>query len=94
MEEIIKEQIVEKIVNKYNFNNRYKDDIIQDLYLLILEVDPDKVEKLKEKNQWLKYVSGLCYRALSNTGKISKKYNFLKKECLTDILEKNESQDF
>lgn len=74
------EKIVDKIVNKHYYSSSYKEDIKQELYLEIALVGEEKLKKLQAKNQLLPYISGLCYRALSSTGRIGSFYKNLNKE--------------
>lgn len=79
---------IKKIVYKL-CSEKYRDDFEQEIYIIIMEIDKDKIKLLKEKNEFLPYVYGI----IQNQWK-SKNSNFYKKykkydEKRTDIEDRN-----
>lgn len=68
VEEIAKEKLVEKIVYKLlnNSKNRFDtpDDLIQDIYLLLLQKDTDFLTSLKERKELGYYILGVAKNQL------------------------------
>lgn len=73
-EAIIESKIVEKMVNKVERNSSYVDDVINDIYIVLLEMDPDTLIKLYKKNEINYYISRIITNQLSKTGQLNKKY--------------------
>lgn len=54
IDHIIKNKIIENLVDAYNVPSTYKDDLIQEIYLIILQYDSNTLKQLYDKKQ-LKY---------------------------------------
>ena len=78
-EAIIASKIVEKMVNKVERNSSYVDDVINDIYIVLLEMNPDTLIELYNKNEINYYISRIVTNQLSKNGQLNKKYK--KWEC-------------
>lgn len=68
IEEIYNKHIPEKILSKVNKLNSYEDreDYIQEMYLILLEIPKDKLIKLYEKKELADYFSKICINQMTN----------------------------
>lgn len=73
-EAIITSKIVEKMVKKVERNSSYVDDVINDIYIVLLEMNPDTLIKLYKKNEINYYISRIVTNQLSKNGQLNKKY--------------------
>lgn len=73
-EAIITSKIVEKMVHKVERNSSYVDDVINDIYIVLLEMNPDTLIKLYKKNEINYYISRIVTNQLSRNGQLNKKY--------------------
>lgn len=73
-EAIITSKIVEKMVHKVERNSSYVNDVINDIYIVILEMDPDTLMELYKKNEINYYISRIITNQLSRNGQLNKKY--------------------
>lgn len=73
-EAIITSKIVEKMVHKVERNNSYVNDVINDIYIVILEMDPDTLIELYNKNEINYYISRIVTNQVSKNGQLNKKY--------------------
>lgn len=71
---IITSKIVEKMVHKVERNSSYVDDVINDIYIVILEMDPDTLIELYNKNEINYYISRIVTNQVSKNGQLNKKY--------------------
>lgn len=78
-EAIIASKIVEKMVNKVERNSSYVNDVINDIYIVLIEMDPDTLIELYNKNEINYYISRIVTNQLSKNGQLNKKYK--KWEC-------------
>ena len=78
-EAIISSKIVEKMVHKVERNSSYVNDVINDIYIVLLEMDPDTLIELYNKNEINYYISRIVTNQLSKNGQLNKKYK--KWEC-------------
>ena len=78
-EAIISSKIVEKMVHKVERNVSYVNDVINDIYIVLLEMDPDTLIELYNKNEINYYISRIVTNQLSKNGQLNKKYK--KWEC-------------
>ena len=78
-EAIITSKIVEKMVRKVERNSSYVNDVINDIYIVLLEINPDTLIELYNKNEINYYISRIVTNQLSKNGQLSKKYK--KWEC-------------
>ena len=78
-EAIITSKIVEKMVKKVERNSSYVDDVINDIYIVLLEMNPDTLIELYNKNEINYYISRIVTNQLSKNGQLNKKYK--KWEC-------------
>jgi hypothetical protein len=49
---------IKKIIYKL-CSEKYRDDFEQEIYLIILQLDKNKIKELKEKNEFLPYIYGI-----------------------------------
>lgn len=54
---IIKNRYIEEIVNNIGVQTDLKDDLIQDIYVILLEYDQEKLKELINKNQIKFFIS-------------------------------------
>lgn len=73
-EAIITSKIVEKMVHKVERNVSYVDDVINDIYIILLEMEPDTLMELYKKNEINYYISRIVTNQLSRNGQLNKKY--------------------
>lgn len=73
-DEIIKSKIVEKMVHKVERNSSYVDDVINDIYIVLFEMDPDTLIELYNKNEINYYISRIVTNQVSKCGQLNKKY--------------------
>ena len=73
-EAIITSKIVEKMVHKVERNSSYVDDVINDIYIVLLEMNPDTLIELYNKNEINYYISRIVTNQLSRNGQLNKKY--------------------
>lgn len=73
-EAIIASKIVEKMVHKVERNSSYIDDVINDIYIVLLEMDQDTLIELYKKNEINYYISRIVTNQLSKNGQLNKKY--------------------
>ena len=73
-DEIIKSKIVEKMVHKVERNASYVDDVINDIYIILLEMEPDTLIELYNKNEINYYISRIVTNQVSKNGQLNKKY--------------------
>lgn len=60
IEKIINEQIVETIADNIGVTSNYKDDFIQEMYLILLEYDKKALEDIYNKGDIKYFVSKIC----------------------------------
>lgn len=51
IEKIVNEGIVESIVKNLGVPKRYSDDLVQEIYIILLEYDREKIEQMYINNQ-------------------------------------------
>ena len=51
IEKIVNEGIVESIVKNLGVPKRYSDDLVQEIYIILLEYDREKIEQMYNNNQ-------------------------------------------
>lgn len=75
--ELAKNKVVEKLVNKYNefSNNPYIEDLIQDIYISLMEKENSFIQNLYKKNELEFFIMKMIKNNLySNTSPFYKKY--------------------
>ena len=89
-QEIVKMGIPEKISKKLFSRFRCEEDrmdYVQEMYLIIMEADKDKIKKMIENKEFDNYFAKICLNQITNKkSTFSKKYeyNINKKELQTD----------
>lgn len=73
-EAIIASKIVEKMVHKVERNSSYVNDVINDIYIVLLEINPDTLIEMYQKNEINYYISRIVTNQLSRNGQLNKKY--------------------
>ena len=80
---IHKEHWIENIIKKYNLDGSLKDDFIQEMYLILLEYNEDKIVELYSKNQLKYFLIRICVNNYkSTTSPWYKKYMKYNKELI------------
>ena len=76
IEEIYNEKIIERCLAKYSKRmNGYIEDVVQDIYMMILEMPEDKLLKLYNDNELTYYILTICKNQCVNKySKSNKKY--------------------
>ena len=76
IEEIYNEKIIERCLAKYSKRmNGYNEDVVQDIYMMILEMPEDKLLKLYNDNELTYYILTICRNQCTNIySKSNKKY--------------------
>lgn len=87
LKKVENEKLIDKIMYKFCPKSRDVEDIRQEIFLLILEKDLNFLNELYDKGIFLKYISGLIYRSLTNKGNIGKKYLKRKEIIFSDLPE-------
>lgn len=81
---IIKEQYVETLIDAYNVSSVYKDDLIQEIYLILLQYDKQKLMDIYNKKQLKFFIAKIITNQFNSQTsvffKLYKKYNKLKDE--------------
>jgi CTP synthase (UTP-ammonia lyase) len=79
---IAKEKLIETLITKYKVNPKYKEDLIQEIYLIVLQKPPDLLQELYDKNQinyfLAKIITNQYFSKTSKFYKDYKKYNSIK----------------
>ena len=79
-QEIVKMGIPEKISKKLFSRFRCEDDrmdYVQEMYLIIMETDKEKLKKMIEKKELANYFAKICLNQLTNKkSTFSKKYEY------------------
>lgn len=80
---IYKENWLENITNKYNIEENLKNDFIQEMYVILLEYNEDKIIDLYKKNQLKYFLIRICVNNYKSvTSPWYKKYNKYNKELI------------
>lgn len=94
---IINQNLVEELVSAYSVNSQYKDDLIQEIYLILLEYDKDKLQKLINDKQIKFFIARIIrnqwFSKTSTFFKQFKKYNSLKDSNTVDDDKPEETDD-
>lgn len=79
IETILKDKTVEELISAYNVNSKYKDDLIQHIYLILLEYDQSKLQTLIDNNQIRFFIARIIrnqwFSKTSTFYKLFKKYD-------------------
>lgn len=90
---IIKEHIVEELVSAYGVPHTYKDDLIQHIYIILLEYDQNKLNELIKKKQIRFYIARIIrnqwFSTTSTFYMLYRKFNQLNDEYATPKEEPN-----
>ena len=85
---IHKEHWIEDIIKKYNLDGSLKDDFIQEMYLILLEYNEDKIIELYSKNQLKYFLIRICVNNYkSTTSPWYKKYMKYNKELINQNID-------
>ena len=93
---IVDNKIVESLVKDYMVELQFKDDLIQEIYIILLTSKQDKLKELIQKNQIRFYIARLIKNQyFSKTSSFYRTYKrpLLNKETLKNILDKEEGND-
>lgn len=75
IEKIVSDGIVEQIITNIGVTARYKDDLIQEIYLILMEYDRGKLEELYNKKQIAFFITRIIKNQYnSSTSPFYKKY--------------------
>lgn len=75
LEQLAKDKVVENLCRNIGVSSNYIDDLVQEVYLILLEYDQDKLKQIYEKgeiNYWLTRI--IMNQYCSNTSPFYKKY--------------------
>ena len=82
IEYILQHNIVRELIDAYNVNSDYKDDLQQHIYLILLQYDQNKLQTIIDKNQIKFFIARIItnqwFSKTSSFFKTFKKYNLLK----------------
>ena len=85
---IHKEHWIEDIIKKYNLDESLKDDFIQEMYLILLEYNENKIIELYNKNQLKYFLIRICVNNYkSTTSPWYKKYMKYNKEWINQNID-------
>lgn len=85
---IHKEHWIEDIIKKYNLDESLKDDFIQEMYLILLEYNENKIIELYNKNQLKYFLIRICVNNYkSTTSPWYKKYMKYNKELINQNID-------
>ena len=72
---ILEENIVASLIDAYNISPLYKDDLAQEIWLILLGYDKDKLKELHTKNQLRFFIAKIITNQyFSKTSTFYKKY--------------------
>lgn len=75
IEKIVSDGIVEQIITNIGVTARYKDDLIQEIYLILMEYDRGKLEELYSNRQIAFFIARIIKNQYnSSTSPFYKKY--------------------
>lgn len=85
LERRIPEKISLKLLNRFT-SQEEREDYIQEMYLILLEIDEDKLIRLDTGNELENYFSRICLNQLVNTKSNWHKLNetYIKKEKINE----------
>lgn len=87
---IAEEKLIEQLIDKYNVKTIYKDDLAQEIYLIILTKDESKLKEMYDNNQLNFYlariISNQYFSKTSMFYKDYKKYNMNKNESTDNTI--------
>lgn len=75
LEQLAKDKVVENLCKNIGVSSNYIDDLVQEVYLIMLEYDQEKLKQIYEKgeiNYWLTRI--IMNQYCSNTSPFYKKY--------------------
>ena len=85
---IHKEHWIEDIIKKYNLDESLKDDFVQEMYLILLEYNENKIIELYSKNQLKYFLIRICVNNYkSTTSPWYKKYMKYNKELINQNID-------
>lgn len=87
IDELAKNKVVEKLVKRYTeFSNPYLEDLVQDIYISLMEKDASFIQNLYKKNELEFFIMKMIKNNLySNTSPFYKKYQKFRE--ITDSIE-------
>lgn len=95
VEYIIENKIVETLVRDYKVENEFKDDLIQETYLILLNYDQNKLKQLIENKHIKFYIARIIKNQyFSKSCEFFRKFKrpLLLKETLQPILDNEEGE--
>lgn len=88
IEYLARNRVVEEMIDKMNINSGYNNDLAQEVYLILLEYDADKINDLIQKKQINFFISRIIMnQVFSSTSDFYRKYvkYDLNKRDITEI---------
>lgn len=88
IEYLARNRVVEEMIDKMNINSGYNNDLAQEVYLILLEYDADKINELIQKKQINFFISRIIMnQVFSSTSDFYRKYvkYDLNKRDITEI---------
>lgn len=84
-------------MSKFNCPESIFDDVVQDVAIVLLESDNEKLNKIYWENHLNAWISGILTRQLysvrSQTWKIYRKFSYLAKKEISDYVNEEECKD-
>lgn len=96
VEYIAKNKIIEGLIVDYSVDYEYRSDLLQEIYMILLELDQSLLQNLIDKKQIRFYIARILRNQFySKTSKFYKtyKYPILHKETLKTILDNEDPQE-
>lgn len=96
IEYIAENHIIETLMRDYSVDLDYRDDLLQEIYLILLDYDQTKLQNLIDKKQIKFFVARILKNQFySCTSNFYRKYKkpILNKETLKSILDKEDKDD-
>lgn len=97
MIELYEDRIIRDIIDNMNINDRYADDLEQEIYAILLEYDSDKIIDLYNKKQLKYFIIGVIQRQYFSKNspfyKVYKKYYNMMDNEINNLVEKNNIYD-
>ena len=93
---IAENRIVEKLADDYMVESFYKDDLIQEIYMILLTYNPQTLQTIIDKKQIRFFVARILHNQyFSKTSDFFRKYKrpVINKETLKTILDNEEGQE-
>lgn len=60
VEELLKDKVVEQVAKNIRVESDYYDDFVQDIYLILLDYDNEKLNEIYKKKQLNFFITRIC----------------------------------